>query len=188
MRPVFELTEANADAVAEVCLRLDGLPLALELAAAGSNLLSPRALAERMGSRLGLLAAPPGAAASERHRTLRAAIEWSYDLVAPEQQGLFTSLAVFVGGFTLGAAEAVANGSGTDVLDGVDSLLRNNLLTSERPSDDEPRAGMLEDDPRVCARVAGTARGRGSRVAGCTPATTRRSPRRPRPACSDRTS
>ena len=80
-RPDFELSEANADAVAELCVRLDGLPLALELAAARIKLLSPSAILERLGGRLELLKAAPGAGVPERHRTLRAAIEWSYDLL-----------------------------------------------------------------------------------------------------------
>ena len=93
MRPDFELSELNADAVAELCLRLDGLPLALELAAARIKLLSPRDILERLGGRLEVLKAEPGAGLPERHRTLRAAIEWSYDLLGAEEQALFTSLA-----------------------------------------------------------------------------------------------
>ena len=108
-RPDFELSDANADAVARICIGLDGLPLALELAAARSNLLSPRALLDRLGGRLDLLTAQPGSVLAERHQTLRAAIEWSYDLLEPDLQELFTSLAVFVGGFTLDGAEAVAS-------------------------------------------------------------------------------
>src|SRR5262249_14155644 len=75
IRPDFELAGENADAVADICVRLDGLPLALELAAARSNVLSPPALLERLGSRLDLLRAPPGSGLVDRHRTLRAAIE-----------------------------------------------------------------------------------------------------------------
>ena len=107
-RPDFELSELNADAVAQLCVRLDGLPLALELAAARMKLLSPHDILERLGVRLEVLKAAPGAGLPERHRTLRAAIEWSYDLLGSEEQTLFTSLAVFVGGFTLDGAEAVA--------------------------------------------------------------------------------
>ena len=80
-RADFELSELNADAVAELCLRLDGLPLALELAAARIKLLSPGEILDRLGRRLELLKAEPGAGVPERHRTLRAAIEWSYDLL-----------------------------------------------------------------------------------------------------------
>ena len=143
-RPDFELTETNAESVIELCVRLDGLPLALELAAARCNLLSPRALLERLGSRLELLRATPGSGLVERQWTLRGAIEWSYDLLQPEEQQLFTSLAVFVAGFTLTAAEQVAEQPHLDILEGVDSLLRNNLLTTEHAPGDEPRLGMLE--------------------------------------------
>lgn len=143
-RPDFDLSEANAGPVAELCVRLDGLPLALELAAARSNLLSPRALLERLDSRLDLLRAAPGTGLSERQWTLRAAIAWSYELLKPPEQQLFTSLAVFVGGFTLGAAELVAEQPDLDVLEAVEALLRNSLLTTRRARSDEPRLGMLE--------------------------------------------
>ena len=144
VRADFELSELNADAVAELCLRLDGLPLALELAAARIKLLSPGDILERLGRRLELLKAEPGAGVPARHRTLRAAIDWSYDLLTPEEQALFTSLAVFVGGFTLDGAEAVAGDLQLDVVDGVESLLSNNLLRTERMAGGEPRFGMLE--------------------------------------------
>ena len=143
-RADFELSEPNADAVAELCVRLDGLPLALELAAARIKLLSPGDILVRLGRRLEFLKAEPGAGVPERHRTLRAAIEWSYDLLTEEEQSLFTSLAVFVGGFTLDGAEAVAGDLELDVLDGVESLLNNNLLRTERMAGGEPRFGMLE--------------------------------------------
>jgi predicted ATPase/DNA-binding SARP family transcriptional activator len=143
-RPDFELTETNAESVSELCVRLDGLPLALELAAARCNLLSPQALLERLGSRLDLLRATPGSGFAERQWTLRGAIEWSYDLLQPEQQQLFTSLAVFVGGFTLAAAEHVAAQPHLDILEGIETLHRNSLLTAEHAAGDEPRLGMLE--------------------------------------------
>ncbi len=143
VRPDFELTEANAGAVAELCLRLDGLPLALELAAARIKLLAPSAILERLGGRLDLLKAAPGAGMPERHRTLRAATEWSYDLLTAEEQVLFTSLAVFVGGFTLDGAEAVAGDLELDIVDGVESLLNDNLLRTEPMAGGEPRFGML---------------------------------------------
>jgi predicted ATPase/DNA-binding SARP family transcriptional activator len=143
-RPDFALSETNAESVIELCVRLDGLPLALELAAARCNLLSPRALLERLGSRLDLLRAAPGSGLVERQWTLRGAIEWSYDLLQPEEQQLFTSLAVFVAGFTLAAAEQVAEQPDLDILQGVESLFRNNLLSIEHARGDEPRLGMLE--------------------------------------------
>jgi predicted ATPase/DNA-binding SARP family transcriptional activator len=143
-RPDFELSETNAEAVVELCVRLDGLPLALELAAARSNVLSPRALLERLDSRLDLLRAAPGSGLDERQRTLRAAIEWSYELLAPGEQELFTSLCVFVAGFTLAGAEFVAGQPEHDILESAEALLRNNLLTTQRARGDEPRLGMLE--------------------------------------------
>jgi predicted ATPase/DNA-binding SARP family transcriptional activator len=140
----FELSETNAESVAELCIHLDGLPLAIELAAARSNLLSPRALLERLDSRLDLLKATPGSGVTGRQRTLRAAIEWSYELLEPVEQHLFSSLAVFVGGFTLSGAELVAEQPDLDTAEGVETLLRNNLLTTGRTRGDEPRLGMLE--------------------------------------------
>ena len=143
-RPDFELTELNADSVTELCLRLDGLPLALELAAARIKLLSPADILIRLGRNLEQLKAEPGAGVPERHRTLLTAIEWSFDLLTVEEQALFTSLAVFVGGFTAGGAEAVAGELELDIVDGVESLLNNSLLRTERMADGDPRFGMLE--------------------------------------------
>ena len=143
VRPDFGLSEANAGAVAELCLRLDGLPLALELAAGRVTLLSPQAILLRLGRRLDVLKAAPGAGMPERHRTLRAATAWSYDLLSAEEQALMTSLAAFVGGFTLDAAEAVARVPGLDVVDGIESLLSHNLLRTEPMAGGEPRFGML---------------------------------------------
>ena len=138
--PEFELVEENADAVAELCVRLDGLPLALELAGARANLLSPSAILSRLGRRFDVLRTAD-AAVPERHRTLRAAIAWSYDLLSSEEQALFSALAVFAGGFSADGAEAVA---GSDVLDAIGVLLDSSLVRSERPVGDEPRFGMLE--------------------------------------------
>ena len=162
-RPDFELTETNAESVSELCVRLDGLPLALELAAARCNLLSPGALLERLGSRLDLLRATPGSGLAERQWTLRGAIEWSYDLLQPEEQQLFTSLAVFVGGFTLAAAEHVAEQPHLDILEGVETLHRNNLLTTEHARRRRAAAGDARDHSRVCARASGGARRRRGR-------------------------
>jgi tetratricopeptide (TPR) repeat protein len=101
-------------------------------------------LLERLDSRLDLLRAAPGSGLTERQWTLRAAIEWSYDLLDPEQKQLFTNLGIFVGGFTLSGAEHVAERPDLDILEGADSLLRMNLLTSQQAGGDEPRLGMLE--------------------------------------------
>ena len=143
-RPDFELSDANADVVAALCLRLDGLPLALELAAARIKLLSPADILARLGERLEPLKAEPGTGLPERHRTLRAAIEWSHDFLGAEEQALFTSLGVFVGGFTLDGARAVAGELELDVIAGLESLLNNSLLRTEPMAGGEPRFGMLE--------------------------------------------
>ncbi|HYP21644.1 MAG TPA: adenylate/guanylate cyclase domain-containing protein, partial [Chloroflexia bacterium] len=132
----FEVTNENAPAVAEICYRLDGLPLAIELAAARIRLLPPEALLSRLGSRLRLLT---GGARDlpERHQTLRSTIQWSYDLLHPSEQMLFRYMSVFVGGSTLEAIDAVCNAGGAleslgiDVLDGVASLVDKSLVRQE---------------------------------------------------------
>jgi predicted ATPase len=105
-RPTFRLTEANANAVGEICHRLDGLPLAIELAATRVKLFTPEALLARLSSRLELLGGGPRTLPA-RQQTLRATIEWSYALLDPEEQRLFRRLAVFAGGCTLEAASQV---------------------------------------------------------------------------------
>ena len=172
VRPDFELTEANAEVVATICAMLDGLPLAIELAAARSKVLSPPALLSRLTNRLQVLTSGPRDLPA-RQQTLRDAIAWSYDSLPAEEQALFRCLAVFAGGFTLEAAEAVASRAvvqlgalwasrgeesllldsshpeGTrrlldSVLDGVASLVDKSLLRQEDVGDDEVRLGMLE--------------------------------------------
>ncbi len=144
-RADFCLAEENAPAVAEICARLDGLPLAIEFAASRMRLLTPKALLARLDNRFSLLSrgsrdGPP------RHQTLRNAIAWSYDLLDPDEQALFRRLAVFVGGFSIDAALAVATAGGElalDVFDGLDSLVGKSLLRQDEV-DGEPRLAMLE--------------------------------------------
>jgi predicted ATPase len=145
-RPDFALTSANATAVAELCRRLDGLPLAIELAAARVRLLSPEALLERIESRLDLLAGG-GPDLPERQRTLRATLDWSHQLLAPAEQALFARLSVFAGGATLEAIEAVCrDDDGPELLESVSSLLDKSLLTSSAAGETvgQPRLRMLQ--------------------------------------------
>jgi predicted ATPase/DNA-binding NarL/FixJ family response regulator len=142
----FALTEANAADIAALCARLDGLPLAIELAAARVRALSPRAMLRRLDQRLRLLTGGPQDV-PPRLRSLRDAIAWSYDLLPPAEQALFRRLAVFVGGCTLEAVEAVSGAPGDlglDVLDGAASLVDKSLLRQEEGPDGEPRCAMLE--------------------------------------------
>jgi predicted ATPase/class 3 adenylate cyclase len=145
VKPEFRLTAANAREVAEICVRLDGLPLAIELAAARMKLLSPKALLARMGRLLTLLTGEARDVPT-RQQTLRNTISWSYHLLDAQQQRLFRWLSVFVGCCTLQAAEAVCIGTG-DVLDDIASLIDKSLLRSiEQTAEDseEPRLLMLE--------------------------------------------
>ena len=159
VRPGFALNKQNAHAVVEICHRLDGLPLAIELAASHIKLLSPQALLLRLHSRLPLLKGEPGKL-PPRHQTLRNAIAWSYDLLDPHTQKLFRCLSVFASGCTLEAVEAVCGdehlpadtGTNTmevgDLLVGLESLVDNNLLLLHTqltdPLTGEPRFYMLE--------------------------------------------
>jgi hypothetical protein len=140
VKPDFEMTSANAPAVAELCVRLDGLPLAIELAAARAKLLSPPGLLARLEQRLDLFTGPRDLPA--RHHTLRAAIDSSYALLDPHAQKLFARLAVFHGGCTLDAAEAVCGGD--DPVTGLASLIDGSLLRHEEQDGGEPRFTMLE--------------------------------------------
>ncbi len=144
-RPGFALTSENAAAVAELCRRLDGLPLAIELAAARIRLLSPEALLERIERRLDLLASG-GPDLPARQRTLRATLDWSHQLLAPSERALFARLSVFAGGATLEAIEAVCrDDDAPELLDSLSSLLEKSLLTSSAgEAVGQPRLGMLQ--------------------------------------------
>jgi non-specific serine/threonine protein kinase len=143
-RPDFALTDDNAPAVAEICVRLDGLPLAIELAAARSTMLSPEMMRRRLESRLGVLVAGPRDLPA-RQRTLRGTIDWSYDLLDPPERTLFARLAVFQGGRAAEAVEAVCSqGLKLEVYAGLESLLNKSLVRQDRGPDGEPRFVMLE--------------------------------------------
>jgi predicted ATPase len=146
VKPDFELTEQNAAAVAEICARLDGLPLAIELAAARIKLLSPSAMQTRLASRLQLLT---GGARDlpTRQQTLRGAIDWSYDLLNAAEQKLFSRLSVFKGGAPLDAVEAVCNTKndlGIDLLDGMASMVDKSLVQQVEQPTGDLRFVMLE--------------------------------------------
>ena len=145
IRPGFLMTDENARDIAAICRRLDGLPLAIELAASRIKLLPPSALLARMERSLDLLTGgsrdlPP------RQRTLRGAIDWSYELLAAPEKTLFARLSVFMGGCTLEAAEAVCNARedlGVEVIEGMNSLVDHGLLRQTQ-AEGEPRFFMLE--------------------------------------------
>jgi predicted ATPase len=149
LRPDFSLTNENARTVAEIVCRLDGLPLAIELAAARVKILSPEALLDRLDRRLSTLT---GGARDlpARQQTLRQTIAWSHDLLPPPEKTLFRRLSVFVGGWTLEAADAMAAVDGEEAVDALQALatLVDQSLVDEWPTPealaDEPRYGMLE--------------------------------------------
>jgi non-specific serine/threonine protein kinase len=144
VKPDFAVTNVNAPAVAEICHRLDGLPLAIELAAAHVKVLPPQALLKRLEKRLPLLT---GGARTlpARQQTMRNAIAWTHDLLPPNGQTLFRRLALFPGGCTLEAAEAMAVPDETmDVFAGISALVDMSLLRQEEGRDGEPRFRMLE--------------------------------------------
>jgi non-specific serine/threonine protein kinase len=148
LKPEFALGESNAAAVAELCVRLDGLPLAIELAAARIKLMTPQAMLARMASALPLLT---GGARDlpVRQQTLRNAIAWSYDLLDEDERKLFRRLSVFRGGWTLEAAEMIvgtplSGEDGSDVLLGLEQLVEHNLVRQRMQDDGTPRFGMLQ--------------------------------------------
>src|SRR5438552_14585586 len=152
MRPDFAVTNESVPAVAEIVARLDGLPLAIELAAARTRILSPQAILARLGSRLAFL----GGGARDlpaRQQTLRGAIDWSYELLNPAEQVLLRRLSVFAGGASLEAIEAVCDPSALriEALEGLTALVDQSLLRSAEATSDEPRFEMLETIREVAA-------------------------------------
>ena len=146
-RPSFSLTKTNAPAVAAVCRKLDGLPLAIELAAARTTILSPEALLAQMSDRLRLL----GGGARDlptRQQTIRNTIAWSYDLLDPEQQALFRRLSIFVGGFTISSVQCLfemERNDPTAVVDGIAAIVEQSLVRQTHDGvNGEPRFTMLE--------------------------------------------
>jgi predicted ATPase/DNA-binding winged helix-turn-helix (wHTH) protein len=152
VKPDFAITAENAPAVAAICSRVDGLPLAIELAAARVKMLSPSAMLARIESRLQLLTAGPRDV-PERQQTLRKTIDWSYDLLNGSEQKLLRRLGVFLGGCTLEAAEAVCSTRadlGAEIFNVMSSLVDKSLVQQTDQGNDEPRFGMLETIREYC--------------------------------------
>jgi predicted ATPase/DNA-binding SARP family transcriptional activator/DNA-binding CsgD family transcriptional regulator/Tfp pilus assembly protein PilF len=168
--PGFELTSENATAVAQVCAKLDGIPLAIELAAATIGMLSAEQISERLGHSLKLLTGGDRTA-DHRHQTLRAALDWSYELLSESEQVLFRRLGAFAGGFTLEAAESVGAGGGIeeeDILDLLSKLVDKSLVVAEVNWETGARYRLLEpvrQYAREKLRVSGEAEAVGRRHA-----------------------
>jgi predicted ATPase/DNA-binding CsgD family transcriptional regulator len=143
VQPGFELTDENAAAVAAICARLDGLPLAIELAAARTRLFSPASLLTRLEHRLRVLTDGPTDAPT-RQRALRSTIAWSFDLLSEPHQRVFGALGVFAGSFSLAGAEAVVDLSTPDVLTSLEHLVDQSVLSVGTGADGEPRFRVLE--------------------------------------------
>ncbi len=145
--PDFSITSENACAIGEICRRLDGLPLALELASARSNVLTPQQISERLDDRFSLLVSRQRSDPDPRHKTLRTAIEWSHDLLSPPEQVLLRRLSVFRSGFSLGAVESVCTGEGIEcnlVLELLSSLVTKSLAVAQTLQRGEARYSFLE--------------------------------------------
>jgi predicted ATPase/class 3 adenylate cyclase len=146
VKPDFVLTDDNAPVIAEICVRLDGLPLAIELAAARSRLLSPNEILTRLDQSLSLLS-KPGRDVPQRQRTLMDAIGWSYELLDPKLQILFRKLGIFRGGWSLDDVEAVTNPDGAlgiDVLDGLETLIGSSLVRTMNADETQTWFVMLQ--------------------------------------------
>jgi predicted ATPase/DNA-binding winged helix-turn-helix (wHTH) protein len=155
VKPDFIITVENAATVVAICSRVDGLPLAIELAAARVKMLPPSALLMRLESRLQVLTAGPRDVA-ERQQTLRKTIDWSHDLLNASEQKLLRRLGIFLGGSTLEAAEAVCNTRndlGAEIFNVMSSLIDKSLVQQTEQGDDEPRFGMLETIREYCLEL-----------------------------------
>ncbi len=145
--PTFRVKDENARAIMQVCQRLDGMPLAIELAATRARVLTVEQILARLDDRFALLTAGNRTAVIPRHQTLRAAIDWSYNLLSETQQVLLCRLAVFAGGFTLEAAEAVCSGDGLEqqrILDLLTELVDKSMVVAQTAGRTEARYRMLE--------------------------------------------
>jgi predicted ATPase len=151
--PTFEVNDANAPAVAQLCYHLDGIPLAIELAAARVRGMKVEQIAQRLDDRFRLLTGG-GRTALPRHQTLRATIDWSHSLLTNQERTLFRRLSVFAGGWMIEAAEAVCTGNGlesSEVLDLLLHLVDKSLLTHKHNAETRYHAG---NNSRVCVRPA----------------------------------
>jgi predicted ATPase/DNA-binding CsgD family transcriptional regulator len=145
--PNFRLTPENAPATVEICCRLDGLPLALELASARINVLTVQEIADRLYDRFALLTAGPRSGYDPRHQTLRAAIDWSYTLLSADEQIMFRHLAVFEAGFTLDTAQSVCtdgNAATEPILEEISSLVSKSLVVADTVDRAQARYRLLE--------------------------------------------
>jgi predicted ATPase len=142
VRPGFKLTDANARVLAELCRRLDGLPLARELAASGMRLLTPEQVLERLDERV----ARPGGLSDlpDRQQTMKATLAWSYDLLPEPARLIFARLSVFAAPFTTAAAEAVCGSAGTDATAALATLLDHSMISPADRPDGEPAFRLLE--------------------------------------------
>ena len=184
----FALTERNAPAVARLCDKLDGIPLAIELAAARTRVLTVEQILEKLEDPLGLLTTGSRTAAA-RHRTLRATLQWSYELLSEAEQALFRRLSVFVGGWTLEAAEAVGAGRAVTTERGAGPARRRSWTNRwwwSRRTRGHPALRDAGAGQAVRARKAASGVGRSRRSASGTPSTIWPSPRGPNPSWSGR--
>jgi predicted ATPase/DNA-binding CsgD family transcriptional regulator/DNA-binding XRE family transcriptional regulator len=143
VKPDFQITADNVPSVVAICQRLDGLPLAIELAAARIRLLPPDVLLERLERRLPLLVSKD-LDVPERHRTLRATIQWSYDLLSPEERRVYRALSAFHGGWTLEAAESIVGSDEFDVMSALERLIDQSFIRAYTPINEMVRYRMLE--------------------------------------------